>query len=99
MPSLWPEPFGLSGLEAGRFGLPTTAFAVGGIPEWLTDGVNGAIASLDGVRATSLAHAIERCLDPNHHAQLRDGAREVAGRYTMERHLAALLPALERAAR
>ena len=98
MPSLWPEPFGLAGLEAGRFGLPTAAFGVGGIPEWLTDGVNGAVAPLDYAPAASLAHAIGRCLDPGHHGQLRDGAREVAGRYTMDRHLAALLPVLEGAA-
>jgi glycosyltransferase involved in cell wall biosynthesis len=44
VPSLWPEPFGLVGPEAGMRGLPAAAFAAGGIPEWLTDGVNGALA-------------------------------------------------------
>ena len=41
MPSLWPEPFGLVGPEANRHGVPVVAFATGGIPEWLHDGVNG----------------------------------------------------------
>ncbi|MBI3759023.1 MAG: glycosyltransferase family 4 protein, partial [Deltaproteobacteria bacterium] len=44
VPSLWPEPFGMVGPEAGMRGLPAAAFAVGGVPEWLTDGVNGALA-------------------------------------------------------
>ncbi|MCR6679845.1 glycosyltransferase, partial [Escherichia marmotae] len=39
VPSLWPEPFGSVGPAAGRHGLPAAAFAVGGIPQWLAEGV------------------------------------------------------------
>jgi glycosyltransferase involved in cell wall biosynthesis len=41
VPSVWPEPMGLAGIEAMRFGLPVVAFDAGGISDWLTDGENG----------------------------------------------------------
>lgn len=62
MPSLWPEPHGLVGLEALLQGVPVTAFAVGGIPEWLEDGVTGTLAPADPPTASGLAAAIIRCV-------------------------------------
>lgn len=41
MSSLWPEPFGMAGPEAMRYGIPVVAFDAGGIKEWLQDGKNG----------------------------------------------------------
>jgi glycosyltransferase involved in cell wall biosynthesis len=87
MPSLWPEPFGLLGIEAGCVGLPAVGYAHGGIPDWLVEGVSGALApsppTVDG-----LADAILRALaDPGHYQRLRVGAWETARRFTPERHV------------
>jgi glycosyltransferase involved in cell wall biosynthesis len=92
VPSIWPEPFGLVGIEAGSFGLPVAAFDVGGIHDWLSDGVNGFLAPGDPATSKGLAEAIIKCLqDPNTHASLRGGAFELAQRFSMQNHLAALL--------
>ncbi|HEX2190396.1 MAG TPA: glycosyltransferase family 4 protein [Longimicrobiaceae bacterium] len=96
VPSLWPEPFGLVGPEAGLRGVPAAAFAVGGIPDWLQDGVNGHLAPADPPTAAGLADAVARCLeDPAAHALLRSGAREVARRFGRKAHLEALLRIFE----
>ncbi len=60
MPSLWPEPFGFTGAEAVRRGVPVAAFATGAIPEWLTDGVNGALAPANPPTAAGIADALLR---------------------------------------
>ena len=39
--SVWPEPLGLVGVEAGAFARPVVAFDVGGIREWLSDSEGG----------------------------------------------------------
>lgn len=99
VPSLWPEPFGLVGPEAGLRGVPAVAFAVGGIPDWLHDGVSGHLAPATPPTAEGLAGAIVRSLrDPGEHALLRRGARETAGRFCQEEHLSALLRVFENVA-
>jgi glycosyltransferase involved in cell wall biosynthesis len=92
LPSLWPEPFGLVGPEAGLRGVPVAAFGVGGIPDWLVDGGNGRIAHGDPPTAEGLADAIVGCLrDPSTHAAMRREAARLAQRFNMRNHLAALL--------
>lgn len=44
VPSRWQEPFGMIGVEAFSYGRPVVGFDVGGISEWLRDGVNGLLA-------------------------------------------------------
>lgn len=91
VPSLWPEPFGLVGPEAGLRGVPAAAFAVGGVPDWLVDGVNGYLAPGDPPTSEGLADAIIDCLsDPVTHARLRRGAVKTAERFSIKSHMAAL---------
>jgi glycosyltransferase involved in cell wall biosynthesis len=92
IPSLWPEPFGLVGPEFGLKGIPAAAFAVGGVPEWLTDGINGCLAPDDPPTAHGLAAAIIRCLhDSDEYARLRRGAVALAQRFGLARHLKTLM--------
>lgn len=96
VPSTWPEPFGLVGPEAGLRGLPAAAFAVGGVPEWLSDGVNGHLAPGDPPSAAGLARAIVECVrDPAELARLRNGARELPNRFSLGAHVDALLAIFE----
>jgi glycosyltransferase involved in cell wall biosynthesis len=96
MPSLWPEPFGLVGWEAGLHGVPVAAFAVGGIPDWLQPGVNGHLASGSPPTVNGLADAIIGCLqNEDVHARLRAGARRLRSSSTFEHHLTSLLDIFE----
>jgi glycosyltransferase involved in cell wall biosynthesis len=95
IPSLWPEPFGLVGPEAGMHGVPVAAFAVGGIPDWLREGVNGALAPGERPDAAGLAAAILRCLEsPAHHARLCQGAVRIAKQFNVDAHLESLVAVL-----
>jgi len=62
VPSLWPEPLGLVGFEAGRLGVPAVAFDVGGIRQWLTAGVNGWLVPGDPPTAAALGAALAGAL-------------------------------------
>lgn len=98
VPSVWPEPFGLVGVEAGVFGVPSVAFDVGGIGEWLADGVNGVLAAGDPPTAEGLASALMRLLRHRKPHRLREGARAVAERMSLDRHLDGLERVLAAAA-
>jgi glycosyltransferase involved in cell wall biosynthesis len=93
MPSLWPEPFGLVGLEALAAGRPVIASATGGIGDWLLDGVNGLAVAPGDHRA--LARALSELLaDPARQQAMGAAGREmVSERFSTEQHLTALLDA------
>lgn len=91
VPSLWPEPFGLVGIEAGSYGVPAVGYDVGGIPDWLISGYSGELAPGNPPSVEGLAEAIVRALsDPSHYAALCRGAREVAVRFTLAAHVSKL---------
>jgi glycosyltransferase involved in cell wall biosynthesis len=98
VPSLWPEPFGLVGLEAAVHGVPAVAFDVGGIREWLQDDVNGRIVRDVGSHS-ALGAALAQVLSGTRHlARLGEGALRVASELTAEAHLAIVEGVLARAA-
>jgi glycosyltransferase involved in cell wall biosynthesis len=91
VPSLWPEPFGMVGLEAACFGVPAVGFAVGGIPDWLIPGQSGELAAGNPPTVEGLAEAIVRAFaDPVHYQKLRAGAWEMSKKFGLDTHLAEL---------
>jgi glycosyltransferase involved in cell wall biosynthesis len=90
MPSIWPEPFGLVGIEALAAGRPVVASATGGIGDWLDDGVSGLSVKPGDPRA--LAGALNELLaDPaKQQAMGAAGQKIVAARFSAQRHFAAL---------
>ena len=72
MSSLWPEPFGMAGPEAMRYGLPVVAFEAGAIGEWLKDGDNGFLVRWNDTDA--FAERLSRLLND------KDLAREMGRR-------------------
>ena len=87
VPSRWPEPFGMIGLEAMHYGRPVVGFRVGGIPDWLEDGATGLLAAEQDVRA--FAGALEKLLaDAPLCAQLGARAQErVRTKFSFENYL------------
>jgi glycosyltransferase involved in cell wall biosynthesis len=99
IPSLWPEPFGLVGIEAFAAGRPVVASATGGVEDWLDPGRNGLSVPPGDVDA--LAGALSELLaDPQRQQSMGAAGRHAVGeRFTERRHVAALLDAYDTARR
>jgi len=97
IPSTWPEPFGLVGLEAARLGVPTVAFDVGGIRDWLVPERTGLLARPGSSEslASSIARSIE---DEIRYDRMSEEAQLQAQNFSVERHVKALEAVLRRAA-
>lgn len=75
VPSRWDEPFGLVNLEAGACRKPVVATKVGGIPEIITDGVEGFLVERDDCDA--LLDRVMRLIDdPALRRQMGERGRE-----------------------
>lgn len=96
VPSRWPEPFGIVGLEAMALGRPVVAFGVGGIPDWLTDGEGGFLIEPESV--DQLASGMTRILDDpaGAAAMAARGRARVLREFSESAHLQQLLPLYER---
>ena len=97
VPSVWPEPFGLVGIEAFAAGRPVVASATGGVGDWLEHGVNG--LSVKPGDHDALARALNELLaDPAKQQAMGLAGREMAAaRFSPARHVAALLDGYQRA--
>ncbi len=90
VPSHWPEPFGLVGLEAMAHGRPVVATSTGGIPEWLTDGETGLLVRPGD--AGELRRALAQLLS-DRELSVRLGAcaaERAAARFTVDLYLQAI---------
>lgn len=75
VPSRWPEPFGMVGLEAMSFGRACVGFKVGGIPDWLEDEVTGYLVAPQNCR--QMAEKLDFLLEnPHAAAELGKNGRE-----------------------
>jgi glycosyltransferase involved in cell wall biosynthesis len=98
MSSVWPEPFGLAGLEAMRHGLPVVAFDVGGVGEWLHEGVTGFLVPWMDVDAFA-ARITQLLENPGLARHLGEGGRTVAaGRFAFAGYIDRLERLLAQAA-
>ncbi len=94
MPSLWPEAFGIAGVEALAAGVPVVGSAVGGIPSWLEDGRGGLLVPPGD--ADALREALRRVLgEPELAAELAAAGPAAAARFSLAAHLDLLVPELE----
>ena len=77
------ESFSMTCMEAMACGLPVFATAVGGIEDYLQDGINGRIVSRDGAAIAIVLAPMLR--DPAMRQRLRDGALATAAHYSWPR--------------
>lgn len=91
VPSLWPEPFGLVGLEAMAVGCPVIAHDRGGIEDWLTDLDNGLLIREPTLE--KLGTAIERLATDVRFARNLGsrGLERVEKEFQLDEHLRRLL--------
>jgi glycosyltransferase involved in cell wall biosynthesis len=88
LPSLWPEPLALVGLEAARHSVPTVAFDVGGISDWLKHGTNGWLAPGNPPTVDGLVEAIGHVMsEPALHRDLAEGAARLSGDFSFDLHV------------
>ena len=77
------ESFGLAALEAMACGTPVLTTNVGGLPEVITDGVEGLLEPVGSVEAMA-RRAIDLLKDPGLHARMREAALARARQFSTD---------------
>lgn len=90
MPSIWPEPFGLVGIEALSVGRPVIASNVGGVNDWLEDRKTGFLVKpkdIDGI-----SNAVKNYLmNIKQHKYFEKNAIEQSRNYDIKSHVKKLI--------
>ncbi len=99
VPSAWPEPFGIVGLEAMAAGKPVVATDIGGVREWLVPQQTGIAVPPRDVEA--FAAAIRLLLDdaPLRAAMGSAGRARVESSFTLDAHVLRVLEMYQQARR
>jgi glycosyltransferase involved in cell wall biosynthesis len=87
VPSVWPEPFCLTGLEAMSYKKPVVAYDSGGISQWLRNGKNGFL--VERLSGKGLAEKLDLLLKDVSLAEKmgNEGYNIVRDKFTFKRHL------------
>ena len=95
VPSVWPEPFGIVGIEAMARARPVLAFDVGGISQWLENNKTGYLVKRKDI--FGLAENISLLLREKDLAVRfgRQGRKNVEGCFTREIHMLKLLKVIQ----
>lgn len=90
-PSIYPEAFGLSGIEAMSYGKPIVAFNVGGIKEWLIDGYNGLLVNVKNTE--QFAMALSRLIQDKdiYNTYSQNSVLFANQKFTVQKHLDSLV--------
>jgi len=90
VPSVWPEPFGITAIEAMSAGCPMIAARSGGLIDIVVDGESGVLVPPGDARA--LGSAMQRLIDdPALRARMSEGGR----RRAVEYRASAVVPRIE----
>lgn len=96
-PSVYPEAFGIVGIEAMMRGKPVIGFDVGGVSTWLENGVTGYMVNNKDLSA--FEQKTELLLDDHEkYMRMAGTARKIAQeKYSPQRHIKELLDAYQKA--
>lgn len=89
-PSIYPEAFGISGIEAMMRGKPVVGFDVGGVRTWLKDGVTGYLVTVKDTNVLTEKTAF--LLNNNEtYCRMSEYARDIAlNEFSSEKHILTL---------